>query len=65
MNLRAKKVILTLLNKINDEKKRVYEAFKREEGMKMKIKFVKSVSFYTLVKSFILLIAFVALTIMK
>jgi len=41
MNLCAKEVILTLLNKINDEKKRVYEAFKREEGMKMKIKFVK------------------------
>ncbi|KAK2355375.1 pentatricopeptide repeat-containing protein [Trifolium repens] len=65
MNPRAKEVILSLLQKINDEKKKTYESEKREDELKKKMKLMEGFNIGPWVMICILFLLLVAIVIMK
>ncbi|XP_058742591.1 uncharacterized protein LOC131615106 [Vicia villosa] len=65
MNPRAKEMISTLLQNLNEEKQRVKDSISKEEETKMKMKLLKKQLKFNLFVTIFVLVAFVVTIIMK
>ncbi|XP_058773526.1 uncharacterized protein LOC131647679 [Vicia villosa] len=65
MNPRAKEVISSLLQNLNEEKQRVKDSISKEEETRMKMKLLKKQLKFNMFVTIFVLVAFVATIIMK